>query len=346
MSNPNGSPQPYNPNPQGPQGPQGYPQYGQPVPAPAPEQPTQAYPAYQEPQPAQPYGQPSIETQPTQAYPAAEFNQQPAGGYGMPPAVPPQNPEFGGQQGYDPQAPVPPTYGNSPYGGSPYGGPAPKKSNTGKIVAIIVAVLAVLAIAGGLTWYFVFRDNGKSEAKDSTTQSQTKDSNKSNDNNSSDSNSNNSDSNSDSNNSDTNSDSNSNSNSDSNSSDDSDDSSSSNTGTKMYKSVADFAKTSEVQDQISSMSQSFEGSGMKIKVYGEGDTLVYDYEVSDELGNAMGGSTSSIESSLAGQESTFESIANIVQNMCETSGPARVRVWFHTRSGKTLLDKNYTATNS
>ena len=274
MSNPNGSPQPYNPNPQGPQG---YPQYGQPVPAPTPEQPTQAYPAYQEPQPAQPYGQPSVETQPTQAYPAAEFNQQPAGGYGMPPAVPPQNPEFGGQQGYDPQAPVPPTYGNSPYGGSPYGGPAPKKNNTGKIVAIIVAVLAVLAIAGGLTWYFVFRDNGKNEAKDSTTQSQTKDSNKSGDSNSFDSNSNNSDSNS-----------------DSNSSDNSDDSSSSSTGTKMYKSVADFAKTSEVQDQISSMSQSFEGSGMKIKVYGEGDTLVYDYEVSDELGNAMGGSTSSI----------------------------------------------------
>jgi hypothetical protein len=116
-------------------GPQHYhpPQYGPPQYGPPPAYP-QA-PGYEQPQYAQPPG----------------WGQPPT--YGQPPAY--------GEPGYGP-----PPGGYPPYGG--YGPPPPERGN-GKVVAIVVAVLAVLAL--GLGAFLAFGGNDKNDSGQATSRS-------------------------------------------------------------------------------------------------------------------------------------------------------------------------------
>jgi hypothetical protein len=123
-------------------------QFSQPVPpepGPQPDGPPQ-------------YGQPP-------AYPQAPgYNQPPYSpppGYGPPPTYG-QSPAYG-----QPPGDGPPPGGYPPYGGG-YGQPPPNRGN-GKIVGIIVAVLAVIAL--GLGAFLAFGGNNKSDSSQTTNRS-------------------------------------------------------------------------------------------------------------------------------------------------------------------------------
>ncbi|MFY1620135.1 hypothetical protein [Micromonospora sp. WMMD736] len=91
-------------------------------------------PPHDSPIPSQQPGQPAAPYQP--GPPAAE--QQPG---------PPQ-PGWPQQQGFPPAQP------GQPYGGPHLAGPPPKKSNVGKIILIVLAVVLVLCLGGaGITWF-------------------------------------------------------------------------------------------------------------------------------------------------------------------------------------------------
>ena len=111
----------------------------------------------------------------------------------------------------------------------------------------------------------------------------------------------------------------------------------------MYKrqgkpSLEEFVNSSEIQSQLDSMTSSYQGMGISIKAYAEGNTLVYDYTLSDTY-SSMG---DMMTSSLDGMDSTFKSVAQTLNETCDTGGNAKVRVYLHTESGKTLFDKSYT----
>ena len=86
------------------------------------------------------------------------------------------------------------------------------------------------------------------------------------------------------------------------------------------------------------MTSSYQGMGISIKAHAEGNTLVYDYTLSDTY-SSMG---DMMTSSLDGMDSTFKSVAQTLNETCDTGGNAKVRVYLHTESGKTLFDKSYT----
>ena len=103
-------------------------------------------------------------------------------------------------------------------------------------------------------------------------------------------------------------------------------------------SLEEFVNSSEIQSQLDSMTSSYQGMGISIKAYAEGNTLVYDYTLSDTY-SSMG---DMMTSSLDGMDSTFKSVAQTLNETCDTGGNAKVRVYLHTESGKTLFDKSYT----
>ncbi|WP_433460799.1 hypothetical protein [Micromonospora sp. CA-248212] len=126
---------------QPPANPFGPPPHDSPLP---PQQPGQPAAPYQPGQPAAPYqpGQPAAPQQPGPPQPGWPQQQ------GFPP---PQQP--GGwpqQQGFPPPQP------GQPYGGPHLAGPPPKKSNVGKILLIVLAVVLVLCLGGAaITWFAV-----------------------------------------------------------------------------------------------------------------------------------------------------------------------------------------------
>jgi hypothetical protein len=121
--------------------------------------------------PANPFGPPhdSSNPPPQPGQPAAPYQPgQPAPYQPGPPAAeqqpgPPQ-PGWPQQQGFPPpqqpggwpqQAGFPPQPGQ-PYGGPHLAGPPPKKSNVGKIILIVLAVVLVLCVGGAaITWFAV-----------------------------------------------------------------------------------------------------------------------------------------------------------------------------------------------
>ncbi|MER7440829.1 hypothetical protein [Micromonospora avicenniae] len=90
-------------------------------------------------------------------HPGQQYDGHPGGYSGQ------QYDGYPGQQagGYPPHqqgGSIPPQNGQ-PHGGTPPGPSAPKKSNTGKIVLIVVAVVLVLCLGGGIATWFVIKDD-------------------------------------------------------------------------------------------------------------------------------------------------------------------------------------------
>ena len=128
--------------------PQGYPPPG------GPQQPP-GYP----PPPPQPGGQ----VYGGQIYGGQQYGSQQYGGqqYGGQQYAGQQygNPQYGQQYGAEPQYDAGPQYSAGPYRGTPPPtGPPKKKSSALKIVLIVVAVIAVLCVAGAGVLFFVARD--------------------------------------------------------------------------------------------------------------------------------------------------------------------------------------------
>lgn len=297
--------------------------------------------------PAAPYGQ-----QPEPEYgagaPTAAYGEPLAGGapggYGQPAAP------YGGEQStaaygqpYGANQYGGPQYGNQPPAiapqgyGNPYQQEPPKKKSRGPLIAGITAgVVAVIAIIVVVVLFATGVIGGKkdssADAKPNTSTSQTQGDSKSNGDSSSNGNSDGSSSN-DLNNLD---DALQNGADDTNNDLNNDRSNGSSSSGK--PSLEEFVNSSEIQSQLDSMTSSYQGMGISIKAYAEGNTLVYDYTLSDTY-SSMG---DMMTSSLDGMDSTFKSVAQTLNETCDTGGNAKVRVYLHTESGKTLFDKSYT----
>lgn len=261
--------------------------------------------------------------------PAAPYGgEQPTAAYGQP---------YGANQYGDPQ------YGNQPPAiapqgyGNPYQQEPPKKKSRGPLIAGITAgVVAVIAIIVVVVLFATGVIGGKkdssADAKPNTSTSQTQGDSKSNGDSSSNGNSDGSGSN------------------DLNNLDDALQNGADDTNNDLNNdsfngssssgkpSLEEFVNSSEIQSQLDSMTSSYQGMGISIKAYAEGNTLVYDYTLSDTY-SSMG---DMMTSSLDGMDSTFKSVAQTLNETCDTGGNAKVRVYLHTESGKTLFDKSYT----
>lgn len=234
-------------------------------------------------------------------------------------------------------------YGNQPPAiapqgyGDPYQQEPPKKKSRGPLIAGITAgVVAVIAIIVVVVLFAAGVIGGKkdssADAKPNTSTSQTQGDSKSNGDNSSNGNSDGSSSN------------------DLNNLDDALQNGADDTNNDLNNdsfngssssgkpSLEEFVNSSEIQSQLDSMTSSYQGMGISIKAYAEGNTLVYDYTLSDTY-SSMG---DMMTSSLDGMDSTFKSVAQTLNETCDTGGNAKVRVYLHTESGKTLFDKSYT----
>lgn len=254
--------------------------------------------------------------------------EQPTAAYGQPYGA---NQYGGPQYGNQPPAIAPQGYGN------PYQQEPPKKKSRGPLIAGITAgVVAVIAIIVVVVLFATGVIGGKkdssADAKPNTSTSQTQGDSKSNGDNSSNGNSDGSSSN-DLNNLD---DALQNGADDTNNDLNNDRSNGSSSSGK--PSLEEFVNSSEIQSQLDSMTSSYQGMGISIKAYAEGNTLVYDYTLSDTY-SSMG---DMMTSSLDGMDSTFKSVAQTLNATCDTGGNAKVRVYLHTESGKTLFDKSYT----
>lgn len=250
---------------------------------------------------------------------------------------PPYGQPYGANQYGDPQ------YGNQPPAiapqgyGDPYQQEPPKKKSRGPLIAGITAgVVAVIAIIVVVVLFAAGVIGGKkdssADAKPNTSTSQTQGDSKSNGDNSSNGNSDGSSSN------------------DLNNLDDALQNGADDTNNDLNNdsfngssssgkpSLEEFVNSSEIQSQLDSMTSSYQGMGISIKAYAEGNTLVYDYTLSDTY-SSMG---DMMTSSLDGMDSTFKSVAQTLNETCDTGGNAKVRVYLHTESGKTLFDKSYT----
>ncbi|WP_241519589.1 DUF4854 domain-containing protein [Bifidobacterium callitrichidarum] len=109
--------------------------------------------------------------------------------------------------------------------------------------------------------------------------------------------------------------------------------------TGVYDSVQAFVDSSEFQKSIQSEADSLSGSGINFAYHVEGDTLVYEYTVSDDYAAAG----DAIASSVSAMSDTYQSTANILGTMCKTqSGKASLRVYMHTTSGQSLFDQTWT----
>ncbi|MBT1170569.1 DUF4854 domain-containing protein [Bifidobacterium sp. SO4] len=107
----------------------------------------------------------------------------------------------------------------------------------------------------------------------------------------------------------------------------------------VYDSVQAFVDSSEFQQSIQSEADSLSGSGIDFSYHVEGDTLVYEYTVSDDYAAAG----DAIASSVSAMGDTYQSTANILGTMCKTqSGKASLRVYMHTASGQSLFDQTWT----
>ena len=254
---------------------------------------------------------PAVLREGTVSRPQPYGGEQPTAAYGQPYGA---NQYGGPQYGNQPPAIAPQGYGD------PYQQEPPKKKSRGPLIAGITA-----GVIGG-------KKDSSADAKPNTSTSQTQGDSKSNGDSSSNGNSDGSGSN-DLNNLD---DALQNGADDTNNDLNNDRSNGSSSSGK--PSLEEFVNSSEIQSQLDSMTSSYQGMGISIKAYAEGNTLVYDYTLSDTY-SSMG---DMMTSSLDGMDSTFKSVAQTLNETCDTGGNAKVRVYLHTESGKTLFDKSYT----
>lgn len=107
-----------------------------------------------------------------------------------------------------------------------------------------------------------------------------------------------------------------------------------------YKTMAEFAASDEVQNQIASLKESIAESGMDIAITGEDNKLIYTYTYgdvtkSDELVTAL---TNGLES----QADTFKGIASTLSLAVEVENPVVV-VKYIDANGEEIVSQEYSA---
>lgn len=90
----------------------------------------------------------------------------------------------------------------------------------------------------------------------------------------------------------------------------------------MFDSVAEFAASDLIQDQLTSMKESLAEAGMDISITGEDNKLIYTFSYLEI--EKMDGMAEAIEEQLASQEETFKSVAKSIKAAVDVDDPVVV----------------------
>lgn len=107
-----------------------------------------------------------------------------------------------------------------------------------------------------------------------------------------------------------------------------------------FATVADFANSKEVQDQLEMQKKSLEGSGMDIAITGEDNKLIYAFTYLDMENQE--GMAEALKQGLESQEATFVSVAKSIKLAVDVENPVVV-VQYLDANGEEIYSAEFTA---
>ena len=112
------------------------------------------------------------------------------------------------------------------------------------------------------------------------------------------------------------------------------------TGSGKFATVAEFAKSSEVQTQLEAQKKSLDGSGMDIAITGEDNKLIYTFtylEMENQEGMAE-----ALQQGLEAEKATFVSVAKTIKLAVDVDDPIVV-VQYLDSKGDVIYSAEFTA---
>ena len=107
-----------------------------------------------------------------------------------------------------------------------------------------------------------------------------------------------------------------------------------------YKTMEDYVKSSEVQEQISSVKSEVENAGMSIELKGEGNQLIYVYTIDSAY--VTDSTASQLESGLSSQSSVFVELASALKDEVAVDNPVVV-VQYVDSDGNEIFSQQFNA---
>lgn len=107
-----------------------------------------------------------------------------------------------------------------------------------------------------------------------------------------------------------------------------------------YKTMEEYVNSSEVQDQISSLKEEVQNSGMNFELKGEGDKLIYVYTIDSAY--VVDGLGEQLEAALTEEASTFEQVAEELKKEVAVKNPIVV-VQYIDSDGNEIHVQEFTA---
>lgn len=114
--------------------------------------------------------------------------------------------------------------------------------------------------------------------------------------------------------------------------------------TGKFASIQEFIDSDIMQEQLQTQMSALEGSGMSMEITGEDNKLIYSFKIDDPDLSAMM-DTATLESTLASQTSTFESVAGVLPTAIEVENPVVV-VRYVGSDGQELVSREFSASSA
>ena len=106
----------------------------------------------------------------------------------------------------------------------------------------------------------------------------------------------------------------------------------------MFDNASDMLNYPEMQRQVQQEVEKYKDMGITASVTAQGSTITYDLIVPD----TMATQSDILRTSVEGQTTSYQSIANLMSAMVKGDNPISVRVFMHTQSGSSIFDKTFT----
>lgn len=111
-------------------------------------------------------------------------------------------------------------------------------------------------------------------------------------------------------------------------------------GLGVFETIADYVNSDIMQSQIASVTDSLEGTGMQIDIYGEDNKLVYAYTYEEFTKDQI--DTAALESAMEGQAETFSGIAKTIKSVVNEPNPV-VKVIYLDANGEEIYSVEFEA---
>ena len=109
---------------------------------------------------------------------------------------------------------------------------------------------------------------------------------------------------------------------------------------KKYKSVADYVKSDEVQEVISTFESQLAGTGTELSITANGDKMVYSFKYEDV--EKVDGMEEQLERAIAAEEATFQETADELKKVVDVKSPSVV-IEYIDANGEIIFTKEYVA---